>query len=375
MTGSTFEARNARHFDGLTPEPRPAFVRLEPGALVLEGGDGVPRRWTLANVQVVSADRSGVQLELFGERIEALILSDPGFAQALRAANGGQKLKSLGGGAPAVRILIAIGVAFVLLLFCAWRWGVPALAGIAAEHVPPEWERRFGAMVVKGMAPERVHVTDERMVSPVRGVFDLLVANQASSRDSFQLIVIGGKMVNAFAAPGGFVVVTTGLLDAMRGPEELAAVLAHEISHVARRHTTRGLLARLGVRALFSLIAGDQSGVGQALGAAGTLGELSYSRNDETDADLGAAELLARSGIDPSALDRALESISGGPAGKQGLDLGFLSTHPSTAGRRERAREIARGLKVQGSAILPDAAAWQAMQEAASAIRPTSTPR
>jgi len=230
-----------------------------------------------------------------------------------------------------------------------------------------EWERKFGAAVVSGMAPESARVRDEAVVAPVREVFVLLVEHQASTRDSFHLIVLREKLVNAFAAPGGYVTVTTGLLGALRGPDELAAVLAHEIAHVARRHTTRGLFARLGVRALFALIAGDASGPGAVVNAAGSLGELSYSRGDETDADRAGIELLGRAGIDPGALDRALETIGGTAGRSRALELDFLSTHPSNAGRREQVRRVAAGMPRRGTATLPSREAWEGMKRALAA--------
>lgn len=373
---ATGPAWPAQYFEHAAPHAHAATVILEPGTMVVSGEGTPPRRWPLASVVVVRGRGKGepVQLELRGEQTEALIVADRSFLAALEAATGGQPLRRLDGGPPVVRLLLGAGLALVLALFAAWRWGVPALAGVAADRVPPEWERKFGAAVVEGMAPAREQVTDERIVQPVGDIFGLLVDEQASRRDSFQVIVLRAKMVNAFAAPGGYVVVTTGLLGALRGPDELAAVLAHEISHVARRHTTRGLFARLGVRALFALLAGDQSGLGPLLNAAGTLGELSYSRNDETEADEGAAQLLARAGVNPASLDRALGSIAGAAGGAGRMDLAFLSTHPSTAGRREHVRKLAAGLTVSGSAALPGEAAWAEMREAVGSGPAPATP-
>jgi len=366
VNGASYEAKGVRHFDGRTAEAREATVRLAPGELSIETHDGAVRRWPLDRVRVMRAERTTVQLELTGEPTEAVILEDAGFLAALRAANGGRSLRREGG-LPALPTLVAVGLLGLGMLFAAWRWGIPALAGVAADQVPVEWERRFGAAVVSGMAPSEKRVEEEAVVGPVRGVFDLLAAHQASTRDSFTLIVLRDKMVNAFAAPGGYVTVTTGLLGALRGPDELAAVLAHEIAHVTRRHTTRGLFARLGVRALFALIAGDASGLGAVVNAAGTLGELSYSRGDELDADAGGIELLARAGIDPGALDRALETIGGATGRSRTLEMDFLSTHPSTAGRREQVRRIANRTARRGAAALPNAEAWEGMKRALAA--------
>ena len=99
------------------------------------------------------------------------------------------------------------------------------------------------------------------------------------------------------------------------------------------------------------------------LGAAGTMGELSYSRSDETEADDGAATLLARAGIPPEAMIRALDDVSRGDSDVRGESaLDFLSTHPANAGRRAHAREVAAGLTV--TPVAPDTATWAVMREA-----------
>jgi len=265
-------------------------------------------------------------------------------------------------------MLLALLVVTVVLMFAAWRWGVPALAALAADRVPAAWEREFGAAVVETLAPPAERITDPRVTAPVREVFARLAAAHAPSRDSFEVIVARAQIVNAFAAPGGTIVLTSGLLLALRGPEELAAVLAHEMTHVSERHTVRGLFARLGVRALLALVAGDHSALASVLGAAGTLGELSYSRRDESAADEGASRLLARAGVEPTAIAEALESIARAAGSEREAMPGFLSTHPSAAGRGERARTLAARLRVVRPAPLPGIDVWRSMREALGPI-------
>lgn len=363
MSGAPDAPREAAHFDGRTPERRAATVRVEPGRLTVETEGGARRSWPLDQVRLVRADANAVQLELLGDPIEALIVTDLDFPKVLREANGGRAVRSLGGGVPAGRLVLGFALLAAVLLFSAWRWGIPALANVAADRVPPEWERRFGERMVEGMVPPADRVTDPDVVDPVTSVFHRLLVAQGAGRDSFQLIVARDADVNAFAAPGGYVVITTSLLGSLRDFEELAAVLAHEITHVTSRHTTRGTLARLGVRALFSLIGGNDSGIGSAMRLAGTLGELSYSRRDENEADEGAVRLLAKTGIDPDAMERALDSISRDER-RRGEPVAFLSTHPSTEGRRARAKVLAAQNPVQGSGILPPKSDWERMQEA-----------
>jgi predicted Zn-dependent protease len=358
----------ARHFDGETPAHRNVVVGLEPGTLIVAGDAMVGRRWPLESVVLVNeGGRAGpVQLELRGERNEGLLVTGAGFLAAFRAAAGGRRLKRLDAPPVALRVVLALTVAAVVFLFAAWRWGVPALAAVAAERVPASWERELGAAVLQEIAPEFRRVDDPVILRPVEDAFTRLLAASNGVRDSCRVYVIRSPVVNAYAVPGGHVVVTTALLRALDGPEELAAVLAHEITHITERHTTRGMLQREGLRLVFGLLSGDDSALGGIVGTAGTIGQLSYSREDETEADAGAASLLARTGISPLALAHVYERLFTKGGGGPGLE--FLSTHPASAARRERARELSEVLHVAPAPAPPDTASWRSMEEALAGV-------
>lgn len=363
----------ARHFDGETPAPRVARVSLEPGAMLVSSGEAPVRRWPLESIVVVSGGgRAGpVQLELRGEPIEAFIVTEPDFLPALEAAGGGRRLPRLSAPPTALPAVAALALAVVVFLFAAWRWGVPALAAEVAERIPPSWEHQLGTVLIDELAPDSRQVHDPIVTRPVRDAFARLLTAAPGSCDSCRVIVLRSAMVNAFAAPGGYVVVTTGLLRTLDVPDELAAVLAHEISHLTGRHATRGMLERQGIRLLFHLLSGDDSGAGVLLGAAGTMGELSYSRNDEAEADEGAVALLARAGIPPAALVRTLDGMVREESRAGGAALEFLSTHPATAGRRERARLLAARLGTVPASAALDTTTWRAMRQALAVLRDT----
>src|SRR5690606_26348291 len=107
----------------------------------------------------------------------------------------------------------------------------------------------------------------------------------------FTVSVADDPQVNAFAAPGGRIVLLEGLLREAESPDEIAGVLAHEIGHVTERHPTAAALRLLGIQALLTGIFGDGSLASAAAGAGGLLVALSYSRDDERTADRLAAEL------------------------------------------------------------------------------------
>ena len=119
---------------------------------------------------------------------------------------------------------------------------------------------------------------------------------------TFRLIVVDNDMVNAFATPGGYIVVFRGLLERTGSAEELAGVLAHEMQHVLRRHGTKTLFRQLSTRALIAVFSGDLESVGTMLETAEALGGLRYRRQDETEADREGMRLIQRARVDPAGM-------------------------------------------------------------------------
>jgi predicted Zn-dependent protease len=132
------------------------------------------------------------------------------------------------------------------------------------------------------------------------------------------------------AAPGGHVVVFTGLVHATESAEELAGVLAHEMQHVLLRHTLRAMVRGLGVRATLSVLLGGAGELGNVTGALiEQWGGLRFSRSQESDADLAGVTLLQAAGIDPHGMVTFFEHL----AQRGGEPPAFLSTHPASAAR------------------------------------------
>ena len=165
-----------------------------------------------------------------------------------------------------------------------------------------------------------------------------------------EVLVLDSPQVNAFAFPGGLVAVHRGLLARLEGPEELAAVLAHELGHVARRDSLAGLSRALGLSLLLSLATGgSQTVLRDVVERAFTL---RYTRAAEERADRYALDLLVRARLDPARFADALGRLdSGGPPGF----LRYLDSHPDPAARLERARRRSAEASV---AEEPLAAEW-----------------
>jgi predicted Zn-dependent protease len=196
--------------------------------------------------------------------------------------------------------------------------------------------------------------------------------------------VIDSPDFNAFSMPGGYVLITRGLLDRMRSESELAGVLSHEIAHVVRRHHIEAL--QKGMR---SAAAGDMqqyfnvggSGVGGAfakalLSAGRTLYIQGLGKDAEFEADRMGVIIAARSGYSPYGLVGVLQTLSGAPATREyALDM---RTHPSPLDRIQRL-DAAMGTKLDTlPGLIEDQPSFQALyapQPPAPVATPAPAPR
>ncbi|HEX9615583.1 MAG TPA: M48 family metallopeptidase [Bacteroidota bacterium] len=158
-------------------------------------------------------------------------------------------------------------------------------------------------------------------------------------------IIDDDSTINAFCTPGGYIYVYTGLLRFLDNEAALAGVLAHEIAHAERRHSTRRMSSALGVQVLLSIALGENpselSQVGGNLFAG--LGLLVNSRSDETDADRYSIKYLQSTQYYPGAIKYFFEKISEGGKRGGGFER-LLSTHPLPQDRIENVNEILKSL-------------------------------
>ena len=155
-----------------------------------------------------------------------------------------------------------------------------------------------------------------------------------------KVYVIVQPEANAFALPGGSIVIHSGILAKMKSYEELTALLGHEITHINERHSLRSILRQLSFTAFITVITGDIQGIsGAILSNATALQSLSFSRQLETDADEKGMEILVRNHVDPAGMLLLLERLQSGGAE---APVEFLSSHPITTKRMEQARRFIR---------------------------------
>jgi beta-barrel assembly-enhancing protease len=170
-----------------------------------------------------------------------------------------------------------------------------------------------------------------------------LASRSAMPNLPWRFRVIEKREVNAFALPGGFIYVTSGLMNSVRNEDELAGVLAHEVLHVTLRHGTnrvsKGMMLQMPLQVLGGFMG---RGVGSQLSRLGLSFGLNsvflkYGRDAETQADVGAVQLMRRAGYNPNGLASFLGRL-------QGRGAEFFSDHPNPSNRVERVEREMRML-------------------------------
>ncbi|MHC4697188.1 MAG: M48 family metalloprotease [Planctomycetota bacterium] len=208
---------------------------------------------------------------------------------------------------------------------------------------PVEADRKLGAKVSRQVKEQIGIVDDPELTSYLDAVGQRLTSQIADQRFDYRFQIVDQQEPNAFAAPGGYVYVSRGLLSLANAEDELANVLGHEISHVGRRHTAKQLakgiapkLLSLPGKAVGRVVSRD---LGRLLNAPvsvfGTAFIASYSRRDELEADDLGQQLAAKAGYDPTALAAILNRIENHEQLQTGTRrrASFFDTHPTTPRR------------------------------------------
>jgi predicted Zn-dependent protease len=242
--------------------------------------------------------------------------------------------------APAATVALFLLVAGFYFAYAA---GIPATARWVAFALPARVEARIGeqfektldldALSASGLSPQRQQEIEARFAQ---------VARRAAPDVAYTLKLRGvqeDEVVNAFALPGGSIILLDGLVAATADDTEVVAVLAHELGHLAHKHGLRNFLQALGIGAVASAIWGDFAGM--VSNVAVVVGALRYSRAFELEADAFAVTVLRANDLDARPLIAFLERVADrDPTAKGGVLPDVLSTHPPTRERIERLRRL-----------------------------------
>ncbi|MDX5419047.1 MAG: M48 family metallopeptidase [Hymenobacteraceae bacterium] len=321
-----------KYYNGRSSKGIPAYITLRPDGLHIDffTDDEVGAvHWETAGIHQSEFNDATTLLRYGKFPHQSISVVDKGFKEALhqhyRGAaflkSGYNSVLSLGGSGIAVLAFSLLGllVAFII-------WGVPALADRVAMFFPVSYERQLGEQLYLKML-QGYQVDDEKTAALNEYINEL----NTGSDSPITAAVVNTDEVNAFAIPGGYVVVYEGILDKMEHHEELAALLGHELAHVQKRHSLRALTRSLSYYMLASLLFGDVSGVAAVLvDNASALRNLEYSRSLELEADREGLELLRRNGLNQQGMVMLMERLQSASESEM---LAFFSTHPNTKDR------------------------------------------
>ena len=281
-----------------------------------------------------------VRLEYGTPLPEAIVIDDPAFLSALRP-HVHHRHRQFQFPVPSVRrigLLLTALLASIIAVGVMVRWGIPTLTDTVTPWVPVSWEVALGEAALQQMVSEDQRCTDPELLKQTTLVLRRLV-DPATSPYELRLTIVDSNQFNAYALPGGQIVVFRSLLQTTKSPEELASVLAHEIQHILLRHTTQSLLRDLSLAALIGAVLGDVTGLGAlSIQTVHTLSTLHYNRDMEEQADTEGMRLLQRAHINPQGMIHFFETLqnreepSGIPA--------YLSTHPRTEERIARLKTL-----------------------------------
>jgi len=247
--------------------------------------------------------------------------------------------------------------------------GLPDLGEAAQSDFSPALERRTGEAIMHEIRRDPAYLDDPEVSSYLNRLGSRLAAQSNDSRQEFELFALRDPTLNAFAMPGGYIGVHTGLILAAASESELASVLAHEISHVTQRHLAR-IINKSGQGQVASLLAlavailAARSSPDLAMGAAmagqgaAIQNQLNYSRDFEREADRIGLDLLERSDFDirdMSAFFERLQKYSRLYENKNSAP-GYLRTHPLTT---ERLADMGNRIQSRPYKQVPDSLEFQ----------------
>lgn len=365
------EAVEARLFDGVRPVQQMVRARLGASGLELEG-EGVSR--VLAFRDLINLGEFGQELRVGYEPEPDLRLVLPKALQAALAAAAPHAFDRgriqrrwflLGAGLT----VGALGVAAALFL------GAPLLAAPLARATPVEIERQLGENVAAQARLIFRPCKGDGVAAAEAAIAPLVERLSQEMQPEHPIVIefVRSPAPNALALPGGRVMLTSGLFDAVEQPDELAAVLAHEIGHVQARDGLTAAYRNAGLGLMLEAITGGTGLAQQIVLLGGQVVEAGHTRRQEARADDAALAALAGVGADPGALARAFDGLvrqskalrardDAGEGGRRIRALDFLASHPAIEDRIAKAQALAAAEPHSGQLLTPQA--WETVRQA-----------
>jgi predicted Zn-dependent protease len=253
-----------------------------------------------------------------------------------------------------IKITVGFLVGCVVIAVIATA-SVSLMVRVLVSRIPPKFEKDLGDKFFAELQQEETFIQDTNLQAKLDLAVTPLLASLPTNQIQFQFHIMEMPMANAFALPGGHVVVTTAMLKLVERPEELAGAVAHEIAHVTQKHMFRQLISSMGPALLFQLLLGNQGGL---VGALGTGSQLlmtqSFSQEYELEADAVGWNYLVAAHIDPRGLTDVLRKLKDEEDRERisNMEIAAFRSHPTTQKRILRLEAKWKKLKQKSGFIV-----------------------
>jgi predicted Zn-dependent protease len=339
--------------DGQTARRRPVRIVCAANRLqIFDRQDALLKEWPFAGLRLAGEvyRRQPVRLSHHKHADACLVLANHQILEVLGRELPHFRRHRYRGDKTMLHILLW-GAALVVVTVGLLK-GVPLLAAPLAYLVPAQWEQAWGEQMLALLSEDTAACESGEGRAALQALTERLTAT-TTSPFPFDVRISSSPLVNALALPGGHIVLFQGLVTAAQSPEEVAGILAHEMAHEVQRHPMRGLLRAAGLRLVIGALTG---GSGSALSLAGFgefLLQLSYNREDETEADRLGVEMLNKANIRGDGLvaffarqkqnEEKKSSAAATERETTSRAAQFLSTHPTDETRVTAIQARARG--------------------------------
>jgi len=344
--------RAASYFDGVTAKVIPASVTFDDTDLVIDCENGSITRWSLVNVRLVDPPGDGQQTRLRNlyDQPDRLTLPDDFDLDELRSRCPDLSKGNTGWSRNWRRISLWLGGALLSIAFLIFV-AIPMVSHQIAQNLPQALMTRIGEQ-----AKEQI-IT---VLAAGKGVKldGLNICTGPSARDLKQMVkslsggfeeapplsveVINLDIKNAFALPGGNILVFRGLLEELKHPNELAGILGHEMAHAYYRHPTEGFFKEIGSFAIIGLVFGDVTGGAMLAGLGKLLIGSAYSRDAERQSDEMAVTLMNKADFDARPMATFMTRLYVEQGKIEDL-FSIIMTHPGSQDRADRIDELSKG--------------------------------
>ena len=256
---------------------------------------------------------------------------------------------------------------------------LPDLGDVSQSEMTALQERRLGESIMLEVRSDPSYSEDTEITDYLNSIGNKLVGASSDSRQEFNFFLMMDSQVNAFALPGGFVGINSGLMLTAQSESELAGVMSHEIGHVVQRHFARMLSAQkdtqlmaLAGLAIAILASRSSSQVSQAamIGSqAGSIqSSLNFTRANEQEADRVGFQILEKAGFDPAAMALFFERMLNATRFYQTTAPAYLRSHPLTTTRISDMQNRMQNLQYKQ---VPDSLEFQLMRAKLRAAQDT----